>query len=219
MFKAVLEQSIIKRAQQKKCIQIRLHDLRNFALDKHKKVDDRPFGGGPGMVMMAQPIFDGVEKIRRCKNAEVILLCPQGMMFNQKLAKQLTTKKQLILICPHYEGVDERVREHLITMELSIGDYILTGGELPAMVVVDAVTRLLPGVLGNERSINEESFSSNLLEYPQYTRPAEFRGWRVPQVLLSGNHEKIKEWCRRQSLKRTRRKRPDLLNERRPKNE
>ena len=212
MFKGVLEQSIIKRAQQKKKIKIRLHNLRNFTTDKHRKVDDRPFGGGPGMVMMAQPIFDGVEKVKRRKDAEIILLCPQGTTFNQKLARQLALKKQLILICPHYEGVDERVRECLVTMELSIGDYILTGGELPAMVVIDTITRLLPGVLGNKQSTKEESFAGNLLEYPQYTRPSEFRKLKVPPILLSGDHEKIEEWQGAESLKRTKKKRPDLLD-------
>ncbi len=212
MFKGVLEQSIIKRAQQKKKIKIILHDLRDFTTDKHRKVDDRPFGGGPGMVMIAQPIFDGVEKLKRRKDAEIILLCPQGATFNQKLAGQLALKKQLILICPHYEGVDERVREHLVTMELSIGDYILTGGELPAMVVIDTITRLLPGVLGNKQSTKEESFSGNLLEYPQYTRPSEFRKLKVPPILLSGDHEKIEEWQEAESLKKTKKKRPDLLN-------
>lgn len=213
MFKDVLGQSIIKRAQQKKKIKIRLHNLRDFTTDKHRKVDDRPFGGGPGMVMMAQPIFEGVEKVKRCKEAEVILFCPQGLAFNQKLAKQLAVKKQLILICPHYEGVDERVRRHVVTMELSIGDYILTGGELPAMVVIDAITRLLPGVLGNSRSTQKESFADNLLEHPQYTRPSKFRNWEVPQVLLSGDHKRIEEWRRWESLKRTKKRRPDLLNE------
>jgi len=212
MFKGVLEQSIIKRAQQKKKIKIRLHNLRNFTTDKHRKVDDRPFGGGPGMVMMAQPIFDGVEKVKRRKDAEIILLCPQGTTFSQKLARQLALKKQLILICPHYEGVDERVRASLVTMELSIGDYILTGGELPAMVVIDTIIRLLPGVLGNKQSTKEESFAENLLEYPQYTRPSEFRKLKVPPILLSGDHEKIEEWQGAESLKRTKKKRPDLLD-------
>ena len=212
MFKGILEQSIIKRARQKKKVKIRLHNLRDFTADKHKKVDDRPFGGGPGMVMMAQPIFEAVEKIKRHRDAEIILLCPQGATFNQKLARKLTLKKQLILICPHYEGVDERVREYLVTMELSIGDYILTGGELPAMVVTDAITRLLPGVLGNKKSVKEESFSGNFLEYPQYTRPSEFKKLKVPQILLSGDHKKIEEWQKQESIKRTKNKRPDLLN-------
>jgi tRNA (guanine37-N1)-methyltransferase len=213
MFKAVLNESIIKRAQQKKKVKIRIHDLRDFTLDKHKKVDDRPFGGGAGMVMMAQPIFDGVRKIKKYKEAEIILLCPQGVTFNQKIAKQLAKEKQLIFICPHYEGVDERVRKHLVTMEVSVGDYILTGGELPAMVMVDAVTRLLPGVLGNEKSSKEESFAGNLLEYPQYTRPAEFKSMGVPEVLLCGDHKKIEEWRKKESLKKTGERRPDLLNE------
>lgn len=211
MFAAVLEESIIKRAQAKKKIKINVHDLRKFTLDKHKKVDDRPCGGGAGMVMMAQPVFDGVEKVKKHKEAEIILLCPQGKVFNQKTAKQLSKEKQLILICPHYEGIDERIREHLATMDLSIGDYVLTGGELPAMVVVDTVTRLLPGVLGNEESIVKESFTDGLLEYPHYTRPAEIRGLRVPEILLSGNHKKIEQWRCEQSIKRTKRKRPDLF--------
>lgn len=211
MFKAVIEQSIIKRAQEKRKVEIRLHDLRNFTDDKHRKVDDRPFAGGAGMVMMAQPIFDGVDRVRKYDDAEIILFCAQGKIFNQKLARQLSKRKQLILICPHYEGVDERVRKYLVTKEISIGDYILTGGELPAMVLVDAVTRLLPGVLGNKKSVEEESFAENLLEYPHYTRPADFRGLKVPQVLLGGNHKKIEEWRRKEALKRTKKRRPDLL--------
>lgn len=212
MFKAVFEQSIIKRAQEKRKVEIRLHDLRDFTQDKHRKVDDRPFGGGAGMVMMAQPIFDGVAKIKKSGNAEIILFCAQGKTFNQKLARQLSKRKQLILICPHYEGVDERVRKHLVTKEISIGDYILTGGELPAMVLVDAVTRLLPGVLGNKKSVEEESFSGNLLEYPHYTRPSDFRGLKVPLVLIGGDHKKIEEWRGKEALKRTKKRRPDLLS-------
>lgn len=211
MFEAALNESIIKRAQQKKKIKIRVHDLRDFTLDKHRKVDDRPFGGGAGMIMMAQPVFDAVEKVKKISDAEVILLCPQGKTFNQKISGQLAKKKQLIFICPHYEGIDDRVRSCLVTSELSIGDYILTGGELPAMVIIDAVTRLLPGVLGNEESSKEETFSCEFLEYPQYTRPADFRGMTVPQVLLSGDHKKIEQWRKGQSLERTKERRPDLL--------
>ncbi|MFH1856475.1 MAG: tRNA (guanosine(37)-N1)-methyltransferase TrmD [Candidatus Omnitrophota bacterium] len=211
MFLGVLKESIIKRAQEKKKVKINLHDLRNFTLDKHRKVDDKPFGGGPGMIMTAQPIFDGVAKVKKYKNVEIVLLCAQGKTLNHKLAVKLSKKKQLVLICPHYEGVDERVREALITAEISIGDYILTGGELPAMVLIDSVTRLLPGVLGNKESIKEESFSGNVLEYPHYTRPAEFRALKVPEVLLRGDHKKIEEWRAKESLKRTKKKRPDLL--------
>ena len=218
VFKPYFEESILKIAQKKRKLKIGLHNLRDYTLDKHAKVDDRPFGGGPGMVMMFEPIFRAVAAIKRRRNgrgrvAKVILLSPQGKTFNQKIAEKLSKYKQLILICGRYEGVDERVRRELVDEEISIGDYVLTGGELAAMVLVDAVSRLIPGVLGHRDSSRFESFSENLLEYPQYTRPADFRGMRIPEVLLSGNHKKIKEWRRKESLRITKKKRPDLLRE------
>jgi tRNA (guanine37-N1)-methyltransferase len=213
MFSAVLGESIIKRAQQKGRVKIFVHDLRDYSLDKHRKVDDRPFGGGSGMLMQAQPIFAAVEKIKKKirGKAKVILLCPQGDRFTQSKAKALSRRRNLILICGHYEGVDERVRQYLVNEEISIGDYVLTGGELAAMVLVDSVVRLIPGVLGDKNSLNFESFEGNLLEYPQYSRPAKFRGYAVPEVLISGAHDKILAWRKLQALKRTRLRRPDLL--------
>lgn len=210
IFTPVLNESILKRAQEKKKVKIRVHDLRDFTMDKHRKVDDRPFGGGPGMVMSPQPIFDAVKKIRRAK-AKVILLSPSGKPLTIRIAKQLAKQKQLILICGHYEGVDERVREKLADDCISIGDYVLTGGELPAMVLVDCVTRLIPGVLGKSESLHHESFENNLLEYPQYTRPANFRGMKVPNVLLSGNHKDIEQWRSSQAAALTEKLRKDLL--------
>jgi tRNA (guanine37-N1)-methyltransferase len=213
MFAPVLNESIVKRAQQKGKVEINVHDLRKYTLDKHHKVDDRPFGGGSGMVMAAQPIFDAVKEIRPRgkKKAKVVLLCPQGRRFDQSMAKKLAKEKHLIFICGHYEGIDERVRENLADQEISIGDYVLTGGELPAMVVIDAVVRLVPGVLGDKNSLNFESFEGNLLEYPQYTRPENFRGMPVPEVLLCGDHKKIASWRKSQAIKRTKDRRPDLL--------
>jgi len=216
MFAPVLNESILKRAQEKKLVKIYLHDLRAFSLDKHHKIDDRPFGGGAGMVMSVQPIFDALAKIRenaRTKKPRVILLCPQGKVFKQKTAKKLSREKHLIFICGHYEGIDERVRQNLVNEEISIGDYVLTGGELPAMVIVDAVLRLIPGVLGDKKSLNFESFEGNLLEYPQYTRPASFREMAVPDVLLRGDHRKIASWRKSEALQRTKDRRPDLLTE------
>ena len=216
MFEPVLNESIIKRAQKYGKVKIHLHDLRNYTKDRHRKTDDRPFGGGSGMLMSAQPIFDAVKAIKqsaKCKahSAKIILLCPQGKTLTQGVAKKIAKYKNLILICGHYEGVDERVRQYLVDEEISIGDYVLTGGELPAMVLVDAVVRLIPGVLGDKNSLNFESFEGNLLEYPHYTRPANFRGLIVPQVLLSGDHKKIEEWRKKQALQRTKARRPDIL--------
>ena len=213
MFSPVLGESIIKRAQQKKKVKINLCDLRDFTPDKHRKVDDRPFGGGPGMVMRPEPIFNAVAQIKssiKHRAARTILLSPKGKLFNQSLAKKLSKSRHIILICGHYEGVDERVKK-IITDEISIGDYVLTGGELPAMVLVDAIIRLIPGVLGDKDSSKYESFESGLLEHPHYTRPANYRGMKVPAILLSGNHEKIQEWRKQESLKRTQKLRPDLL--------
>lgn len=212
MFSSVLDASIIKRAQEKGKVRIFVHDLRDYSLDKHRKVDDRPFGGGSGMLMQAEPIFRAVEAIKKKikAKARVILLCPQGDRFTQRAAKELSRRKNLILICGHYEGVDERVRQYLADALISIGDYVLTGGELPAMVLVDSVVRLIPGVLGDKNSLNFESFEGNLLEYPQYSRPAKFRDWTVPEVLVSGDHDKIAAWRKQEALKRTKERRPDL---------
>jgi tRNA (guanine37-N1)-methyltransferase len=214
MFAPVLDESIIKRAQAKGKVKIHIHNLRDFTLDKHKKVDDRTFGGGSGMVMGPEPIFRAVKYIKskiQNSKSKTILLCPQGEKLNQKVAKKLTKFKHLILICGHYEGVDERVREYLADEEISIGDYILTGGELPAMVLIDTVVRLLPGVLGDKNSLNFESFEGNLLEYPQYTRPANYKGMKVPTILLSGDHKKIQNWRKAKALQITKLKRKDLL--------
>ena len=214
MFDAVLNESIIKRAQAKGKVKFHIHDLRDYTLDKHRKVDDRPFGGGAGMVMRPEPIFNCVERIKsRIKNkkAKTILLCPQGKKFTHRRAKKFSKLKNLIFICGHYEGVDERVRRRLADEEVSIGDYVLTGGELPAMVLIDAIIRLIPGVLGDKNSLNFESFEGNLLEHPHYTRPANFRKMDVPGVLLSGDHNKIEAWRREESAKRTKERRPDLL--------
>ena len=220
MFAPILNTSIIKRAQAKGKVDIFIHNLRDFSQDKHRKVDDRPFGGGPGMVMRPEPIFNAVGYIKkeaRGKKQEVggkikvILLSPQGKKLNQKIAKRLAKNSHLVFICGHYEGVDERIRRNLVDEEISIGDYILTGGELPAMVVIDCVIRLIPGVLGEKKSLHFESFEGNLLEYSQYTRPADYKGMRVPAVLLSGNHEKIQQWQKKQAIKITKKRRPDLL--------
>lgn len=211
MFAPVLNESIIKRAQQKKKAAIRVHDLRAYTKDKHKKVDDRPFGGGPGMVMTPQPFFDAVKRIKGKRKAKVILMSPSGKRLTQKIVRDLAKNKNLIVLCGHYEGVDERVREKLVDESISIGDYVLTGGEIPAMVLIDCVTRLLPGVVGKEASLTDESFEGGLLEYPHYTRPANFRGAKVPDVLLSGNHLAIKNWRQEQARRVTRRNRPDLI--------
>ena len=211
MFAPVLSESMIKRAQAKKKVTIRVHDLRAYTKDKHKKVDDRPFGGGPGMVMTPQPFFDAVKRIKGKRKGKVILMSPCGKRLTQKLVRDLAKQKNLIVLCGHYEGVDERVREKLVDESISIGDYVLTGGEIPAMVMIDCVTRLLPGVVGKEASLTDESFEGGLLEYPHYTRPANFRGAKVPDVLLSGNHLAIKKWRQEQSRQVTRRNRPDLL--------
>jgi len=215
MFGPVLNESIVKRAQEKKKVRIVVHDLRDYTLDKHRKVDDRPFGGGSGMVLTAEPIFRAVGKMKsrshKVTKSHVVLLCPQGEKLTQKKAKTIAKHKHLILICGHYEGVDERVRENLVDEQVSIGDYVLTGGELAAMVLVDCLVRLVPGVLGDKNSLNFESFEGNLLEYPQYTRPANFRGMDVPEVLLSGNHQKIAAWRKKQAIKKTKKLRPDLL--------
>jgi tRNA (guanine37-N1)-methyltransferase len=208
MFQGPFTESILKRAQERGLLELALHNIRDATTDKHHVVDDYPYGGGTGMVMKPEPIFAAVEAIYQ--GGPIILLTPQGRLFNQQIARELAQEPRLTLLCGHYEGVDERVCQHLVTDEISIGDYVLTGGELAAMVVVDAVARLIPGVL-SEGSPDEESHSTPLLEYPHYTRPAEFRGWRVPDILLSGHHEQIARWRRKQALKRTRQRRPDLF--------
>lgn len=208
MFQGPLTESILKRAQERGLLSIALHNIRDATTDKHHIVDDYPYGGGAGMVMKPDPIFASIEAVYA--GGPIILLTPQGRLFNQQIAQELAQQPRLTLLCGHYEGIDERAIEHLVTDELSIGDYVLTGGELAAMVVVDAVARLIPHVVTDE-SIQEESHSSGLLEYPHYTRPPEFRGWAVPDVLLSGHHEQIARWRRKESLRRTRERRPDLF--------
>jgi len=229
MFAPILNESIIKRAQAKGKANIYVHNLRDFSDNVHRKVDDRPFGGGPGMVMRPEPIFNAVEYIlsqhgfirnskkrRKAQStrrkAHIILLSPQGRKLNQGIAKSLARNKHLILICGHYEGIDERIKRFLVDEEISIGDYVLTGGELPAMVVIDCLIRMIPGVLGEKKSLHFESFEGNLLEYPQYTRPAKYKRMAVPAVLLSGNHNRIEQWRQRQAIKTTRQKRPDLYS-------
>ena len=211
MFVPFLNESIIKRAQNNKKIKVNVYNLRDFTHDKHRKVDDRPFGGGPGMVMTPQPIFDAIKKIKGKRKAKVILTCPSGVPLTQAKAKSLAKQKNMIIICGHYEGVDERVRAYLADESISIGEYVLTGGELPAMVLVDCIARLIPGVLGEKDSLIDESFEKGLLEYPQYTRPSNFRGMKVPDVLLSGNHKDIVMWRKKQAVMKTKKCRPDLL--------
>ncbi|HTL58100.1 MAG TPA: tRNA (guanosine(37)-N1)-methyltransferase TrmD [Candidatus Limnocylindrales bacterium] len=210
MFAGPLDESIVKRARQAGLLDLRIHNLREYAHDRHKTVDDRPFGGGPGMLLKPEPIFEAVESLAR-EQTRVILLSPAGRVFNQAIARELALIDELLLVSGHYEGFDERIREQLADDELSMGDFVLTNGALPAMVIIDAVTRLLPGALGDEESAHEESFSHGLLEYPQYTRPAEFRGMKVPEVLLSGHHAEIAKWRTEQSRRRTAERRPDLL--------
>ena len=207
---APLNESMMKRAQRSGALDLRIHNLRGWTTDKHRIVDDAPFGGGQGMVMKPEPIFSAVESLREAET-RVVLMTPQGRRFEQQLASELAAESHLIFICGHYEGIDHRVVEHLVDIELSIGDYVLTNGAIAAVVVVDAIARLLPGVLGHEQSAAEESFSTGLLEGPQYTRPAEFRGWKVPDVLLSGNHAEIAAWRGQQARVRTEQNRPDLL--------
>ncbi len=214
LFAGVFDESILKRARDARLIEIVLHDIRDYTTDRHHVTDDYPYAGGGGMVMKPEPIFAAVETILRdSPHTPIILLTPQGRVFNQSIARDLTKHPRIALICGHYEGVDERVREHLATDEISIGDYVLTGGEIPALVVVDAVARLVPGVLGDPSAPSQDSHAAGLLEGPHYTRPAEFRGWRVPEILLSGNHAEIAAWRHRESLRRTLERRPDLLSQ------
>jgi len=212
IFAGVFDESILKRAREAGLLEIGLHNIRDYAEGKHRVTDDYPYAGGGGMIMKPEPIFAAVEAVLGAPpQIPVILLSPQGRVFNQDIAFELAQHPHLALICGHYEGVDERVREHLATDEISIGDYVLTGGEIPAMIIVDAVARLIPGVLGDPAAPTKDSHASGLLEGPHYTRPAEFRGWRVPEILLSGNHAQIAAWRRREALRRTLERRPDLL--------
>jgi tRNA (guanine37-N1)-methyltransferase len=211
MFSGPFSDSLLKKARDKKLVTIKLHQLRDYAHDKHKQVDDIPFGGGVGMVLKPEPMFAAVEDIRKNPAARIILTCPQGELFTHKKAQELAGAEQLVFLCGHYEGFDERIRENLVTDELSIGDYVLTGGELPAMIMVDTIVRLIPGVVKEFSSVEQDSFYNGLLDHPVYTRPPEFRGWKVPDILLSGDHGKIEKWRKDQAVERTRKRRPDLL--------
>jgi tRNA (guanine37-N1)-methyltransferase len=208
--RAPLGESMMKRAQEKRIVDLHIHNLRDWTTDKHHVVDDAPFGGGQGMVMKPEPIFAAVEDLKH-RTSKVILTSPAGRRFTQALAKQLSQESHLIIVCGHYEGVDHRVIEHMVDFEISIGDYVLTNGAIAAVALVDAIVRLLPGTLGHEKSAADDSFSNGLLEAPQYTRPADFRGWKVPDVLLSGNHAEIARWRKEQAVKRTGENRPDLF--------
>ncbi len=212
---SALSESIIGRARRNGSLELHTHDLRPFGLGKHKSVDDTPYGGGPGMVMRCEPLFEATEKIlaTELNQTKRILMCPQGRLLKQSLVRELAREKRLFIICGHYEGVDERVREHLATESISIGDYVLTNGALAAAVLIDAVVRLLPGVLGSEESAQQESFTDRLLDGPVYTRPPNYRGWTVPEILLSGNHGEVEKWRMNESVNRTQKVRPDLLNQ------
>ncbi|MBI4753755.1 tRNA (guanosine(37)-N1)-methyltransferase TrmD [Candidatus Desantisbacteria bacterium] len=209
IFEGAFKESILHRAIQKKILDVNIVNIRDFALDKHHTCDDAPYGGGPGMVLKIEPIIDAYEGLEEA--GLTILLTPQGQSFNHRIARELSEEKTLSFICGHYEGIDERVKESIVDMELSIGDFVTTGGEIPCLVVIDALVRLIPGVVGNYDSIKEDSFYESILDYPHYTRPAEFRGVRVPEVLLSGNHEQIRQWRLKQALKKTMLVRPDIL--------
>lgn len=214
IFPPYLESSILLRARQTGLLEVRLHNIRDYTHDRHHTTDDTPYGGGGGMVMKPEPVFEAVETVLGKEAAQrppLILLTPQGRVFNQRVAEELSRHERIALLCGRYEGVDERIREHLVTDEISIGDYVLTGGELPALIIIDAVTRLLPGVLGDPTGAQDDSHAMGLLEYPQYTRPPDFRGWKVPEVLLSGDHGKVEKWRREQALRRTFERRPDML--------
>jgi len=221
VFPPYLESSILNRARQKGLIDVRVHNIRDYTHDKHHTTDDTPYGGGGGMVMKPEPVFEAVESVlglatsqtqpETDSNIPIILLTPQGRVFSQRIAEELSSHERIVLLCGRYEGVDERIREHLVTDEISIGDYVLTGGELPVLMIIDAISRLIPGVLGDPTGAEDDSHSMGLLEYPHYTKPPEFRGWKVPDVLASGNHAKIDKWRREQALTRTFNKRPDML--------
>ena len=211
-----LESSILQRARQRGLIDVRVHNIRDYTHDRHHTTDDTPYGGGGGMVMKPEPVFEAVESVLALASEQIppvpiILLTPQGRVFTQRVAEELSRHARIALLCGRYEGVDERIRQHLVTDEISIGDYVLTGGELPALLLIDAVSRLIPGVLGDPTGAEDDSHSMGLLEYPHYTRPPEFRGWKVPEVLLSGDHAKIEKWRREQALERTLKKRPDMI--------
>jgi tRNA (guanine37-N1)-methyltransferase len=214
MFHNVLENSILRIAQEKKLASFHLHNIRDFSTDKHKCVDDKPYGGGAGMVIKPEPVFNAVEAVEAKEDlaSKKILLTPQGKTFDQNIADDLSKEARLMIICGHYEGFDERIRSGMDVQEISIGDYVLTGGEIPAMAIIDAVVRLVPDVLGGNGSLQNESFTNGTLEYPQYTRPAEFRGMRVPEILKSGNHRKVEEWRMKEAIIRTQERRPDLLD-------
>ena len=221
VFPSYLETSIIKRARERDLINVRVHNIRDYTHDKHHTTDDTPYGGGGGMVMKPEPVFEAIETVlglnsdqtppEPASNIPIILLTPQGRVFNQNIAQELSAHPHIILLCGRYEGIDERIREHLVTDEISIGDYVLTGGELPALILIDAIARLLPDVLGDPTGAQDDSHAMGLLEYPHYTRPPEFRGWKAPDILLSGDHAKIDKWRREQALLRTFNKRPDML--------
>ena len=211
IFGSAFSAGVVKQAREKGLIEIHIHDLRDFTLDKHRQVDDRPFGGGQGMILKPEPIFAAVESIRQSENSPICLLSPQGRTFDLRLAEELAQHSQLLLICGRYEEVDERVIQFLVTREISIGDYILTGGESAAMVVVDAVSRFIPNVVGKAESVRDDSFFKGMLDFPQYTRPRDFRGMKVPEVLFSGDHKRISSWRKRKSLEKTWLLRPDLL--------
>ena len=213
VFAPYLESSILLRAQERGLIEVRLHNIRDYTQDRHHTTDDTPYGGGGGMVMKPEPVFDAIESVLGTPFAPIplILLTPQGRVVTQRVAEELALHERIALLCGRYEGVDERIREHLVTDEISVGDYVLTGGELPALILIDAISRLLPGVLGDPTGAEDDSHSMGLLEYPHYTRPPEFRGWKVPDVLLSGDHGKIEKWRREQALERTLHKRPDMI--------
>lgn len=211
MFKSTFSYGILKIAQEKGILEINLIDLRDFSKGTHKQVDDEPYGGGPGMVMKPEPFFEAVDYIAPSKGDPIILMTPQGKLLNQALADSFTEFPHLIILCPRYEGVDERVRTDLVSHEISVGDYVLSGGEIPAMVLIDSISRKLEGVLGSMESLLEESFASNILEYPQYTRPVEYKGLKVPDILLSGNHQEINKWRHQKAIERTAKRRPDLL--------
>lgn len=210
LFRGPFDESIVARAKEKGLVEVYIHNIRDYTHDKHRKVDDRPFGGGPGMVFKPEPVFECVEKIG-AEGCPLIYLTPQGEPFSQRKAQELSRRERLVLLCGHYEEIDERIRTALVGEEISIGDYVLSNGEIPAMVVVDCVVRLIPGVLGDSQSAEEDSFTNGLLDYPHYTRPAEFRGMKVPEVLLSGNHQEIRKWRKQMALERTKKVRPDLL--------
>jgi tRNA (guanine37-N1)-methyltransferase len=210
IFRGAFDESIVKRAREKGVVEIHLHNIRDYTHDRHRKADDRPFGGGPGMVLKPEPVFECVESVG-APEGSLIYLTPQGQRFTQTRAEELSRRERLVLLCGHYEEIDERIRTVLVGEEISIGDYVLSNGEMPAMVVVDCVVRLIPGVLGDDESAQTESFTSGILDYPQYTRPAEFRGMKVPEILLSGNHQEIRKWRERKALERTQKVRPDLL--------